>query len=199
MIAGGKYTTYRVMAADAVDAAVRELPQRVPASCTEDVPLVGADGYHGLWNARALLAEQTGLRQAVVEHLLKRYGSLLPEVLGVAEGRPELLEPLAGAPEYLQVEIVYAASHEGALHLDDLLARRTRISIETWDRGLSAAPEVGRAWSPPCSAGTPPTSTARSSTTGCGSPPSGSPSPSPTTSPPTPPGSAPPTSGCRAP
>ena len=142
MIAGGKYTTYRVMAADAVDAAVRELPQRVPASCTEEVPLVGADGYHGLWNARALLAEQTGLRQGVVEHLLKRYGSLLPEVLGVAEGRAELLQPLAGAPEYLQVELVYAASHEGALHLDDLLARRTRISIETWDRGLSAAPEV---------------------------------------------------------
>ena len=142
MVAGGKYTTYRVMAADAVDAVVRELPQKVPASCTADVPLIGAEGYHGLWNARQLLAEETGLRLAQVEHLLNRYGSLVPELLELVRARPELAEPLAGAPEYLRVEAVYAASHEGALHLDDLLARRTRISIETWDRGLTAAPEV---------------------------------------------------------
>ena len=142
MVAGGKYTTYRVMAADAVDAAVHDLPQKVPASCTEDVPLLGAEGYHGLWNARALVAEETGLRVSQVEHLLNRYGSLLPELLDLVRADPGLGEPLAGAPSYLRVEAVYAASHEGALHLDDLLARRTRISIETWDRGLSAAPEV---------------------------------------------------------
>ena len=142
MVAGGKYTTYRVMAADAVDAAVRDLPQKVPASCTEDVPLIGAEGYHALWNARALVAEEAGLRLGQVEHLLNRYGSLLPELLELVRAQPELGEPLAGAPAYLKVEAVYAASHEGALHLDDLLARRTRISIETWDRGLSAAPEV---------------------------------------------------------
>ncbi|WP_375432811.1 glycerol-3-phosphate dehydrogenase/oxidase [uncultured Friedmanniella sp.] len=142
MVAGGKYTTYRVMAADAVDAVVRELPQLVPASCTEDVPLIGAEGYHGLWNARTLLAEQTGLRLGQVEHLLNRYGSLIPELLELISAQPDLAVPLAGAEEYLRVEAVYAASHEGALHLDDLLARRTRISIETWDRGLAAAPEV---------------------------------------------------------
>jgi glycerol-3-phosphate dehydrogenase len=142
MVAGGKYTTYRVMAADAVDAVVRELPQKVPASCTEDVPLIGAEGYHGLWNSRELVADQTGLRLGQVEHLLNRYGSLLPELLQLLQERPDLAEPLAGAEDYLRVEAVYAASHEGALHLDDLLARRTRISIETWDRGLSAAPEV---------------------------------------------------------
>lgn len=142
MVAGGKYTTYRVMAADAVDAVVRELPQKVPASCTADVPLIGAEGYHGLWNARTLLAEQTGLRLGQVEHLLNRYGSLIPELLDLISAQPDLAEPLAGGDDYLRVEAVYAASHEGALHLDDLLARRTRISIETWDRGLSAAPEV---------------------------------------------------------
>jgi glycerol-3-phosphate dehydrogenase len=142
MVAGGKYTTYRVMAADAVDAAVHDLAQKVPASCTEDVPLIGADGYHALWNARALVAEESGLRLAQVEHLLNRYGSLLPELLDLVREQPDLAEPLAGAPTYLRVEALYAASHEGALHLDDLLARRTRISIETWDRGLSAAQEV---------------------------------------------------------
>jgi glycerol-3-phosphate dehydrogenase len=142
MVAGGKYTTYRVMAADAVDAAVHDLAQKVPASCTEDVPLIGADGYHALWNARALVAEESDLRLVQVEHLLNRYGSLLPELLDLIREQPDLAEPLAGAPTYLRVEALYAASHEGALHLDDLLARRTRISIETWDRGLSAAPEV---------------------------------------------------------
>jgi len=48
---------------------------------------------------------------------------------------PELGKPLAGAEDYLAVEVVYAVTHEGARHLDDVLARRTRISIETWDRG----------------------------------------------------------------
>jgi glycerol-3-phosphate dehydrogenase len=89
-----------------------------------------------------LLVDETGLRDIQVEHLLNRYGSLLPELLDMIKSSPELGHPLDGAPEYLKVEAVYAASHEGALHLDDILARRTRISIETWDRGLSAAREV---------------------------------------------------------
>jgi glycerol-3-phosphate dehydrogenase len=142
MIAGGKYTTYRIMAKDAIDAAARELDQKVPESCTEDVPLLGAEGYHALWNARPLIEAETGLRDTQVEHLLNRYGSLLPELLELISARPELARPLDSAPEYLKVEAVYAASHEGALHLDDILARRTRISIETWDRGVAAASEV---------------------------------------------------------
>ena len=148
MIAGGKYTTYRILAKDAVDAAVRQLNQKVPASCTEEVPLLGADGYHALWNARPLLVAETGLRDLHIEHLLNRYGSLLPELLEMIKSSPALAHPLDGAPEYLKIEAVYAASHEGALHLDDILARRTRISIETWDRGVAAAPEVARLVAP---------------------------------------------------
>ena len=72
---------------------------------------------------------------ARIEHLLGRYGSLVHEVLDLVAADPTLGEPLAGASDYLRAEIVYAASHEGARHLDDLLARRTRISIETFDRG----------------------------------------------------------------
>ncbi|HEX8488636.1 MAG TPA: glycerol-3-phosphate dehydrogenase C-terminal domain-containing protein, partial [Propionibacteriaceae bacterium] len=104
--------------------------------------LLGAEGYQALWNSRQQLVEQTGLRMVHVEHLLNRYGSLLPELLELMEREPALARPLTSAPEYLCVEAVYAASHEGALHLDDILARRTRISIETWDRGVSAAAEV---------------------------------------------------------
>ena len=55
---------------------------------------------------------------------------------------PSLAEPLPGADDYLAVEARYAVTHEGARHLDDVLARRTRISIESWDRGVAAAPTV---------------------------------------------------------
>jgi glycerol-3-phosphate dehydrogenase len=112
------------------------------------VPIVGADGYLGLWNARAQLAERWGVRVSVVEHLLNRYGSLAEELMGLVSDRTELRDPLDGAPEYLKAEAVYAASHEGALHLDDILARRTRISIETWDRGVAAAEEVAHLVAP---------------------------------------------------
>ena len=142
VIAGGKYTTYRVMAKDAVDFAVHDLERKIPPSITENVPLAGADGYHALWNSRRLIASRTGLRVGVVEHLLGRYGSLINELLPMIEAQPDLGEALAGAPEYLRVEAVYAATHEGARHLEDVLTRRTRISIEVPDRGVDAAPEV---------------------------------------------------------
>ena len=147
-IAGGKYTTYRIMAKDAVNSAVHDLNAGIGPSITERVPLLGADGYFARWNARELLADQTGLRVQQIEHLLNRYGTLLPELLDLIDQQPELAKPLPGAEEYLQVEAVYAASHEGALHLDDVLARRTRISIETWDRGVQAAGEVARLVAP---------------------------------------------------
>ncbi len=138
-VAGGKYTTYRVMAEDVVDAAAHNLPQRVPASVTARTPLLGAEGYHALWNRRRKLAEETGLHVSRIEHLLHRYGSMVGEVLDLLADRPELGQRIEGADTYLKVEAVYAASHEGALHLDDLLTRRTRTSIETFDRGLTAA------------------------------------------------------------
>lgn len=141
-IAGGKYTTYRVMAADAVDAAAPDLPGRTQPSITDKVPLIGADGYHALVNQADHLAGQHGLHPYRVRHLLDRYGSLVHEVLALADGRPELLKPLESAPDYLAVEVVYAASHEGALHLEDVLARRTRISIEYPHRGVDCADQV---------------------------------------------------------
>jgi glycerol-3-phosphate dehydrogenase len=143
-IAGGKFTTYRVMAADAVDAAVVDLPGRPQSSITDKVPLMGADGYHALVNQADHLAAQHGLHPYRVRHLLDRYGSLVHEVLAEADGRPELLRPVEHAPDYLAVEAVYAASHEGALHLEDVLARRTRISIEYPHRGVDCAEQVAR-------------------------------------------------------
>jgi glycerol-3-phosphate dehydrogenase len=140
VVAGGKYTTYRVMAKDAVDRAVHGLARGVPGSVTEKVPLVGADGYVGLRNQRHQLAADSGLHVARIEHLLSRYGSLVYEVLGLISADPLLGKPLEGADDYLRAEIAYAASHEGARHLEDVLTRRTRISIETFHRGVESAP-----------------------------------------------------------
>jgi glycerol-3-phosphate dehydrogenase len=148
VIAGGKYTTYRVMAKDAVDAAVHGLDAKVPDSVTHRIPLLGAEGYSALRNSMHLLAQRYGVHEARVEHLLGRYGSLTDEVLDLVLEDPTLGEPLSGAPDHLRAEIVYAASHEGARHLDDVLARRTRISIETFDRGIGSMEEAARLVAP---------------------------------------------------
>ncbi|MEV0252062.1 glycerol-3-phosphate dehydrogenase/oxidase [Nocardia sp. NPDC050712] len=147
-IAGGKYTTYRVMAYDAVDEAAQDIPEQVSPSITEKVPLLGADGYYALVNQTVQLGEEYGLHPYRIKHLLNRYGSLIDEVIALADGYPELLQPITDAPSYLRVEAVYAAAAEGALHLDDILARRTRISIEYPHRGRDCAEEVAQLVAP---------------------------------------------------
>ena len=148
VIAGGKYTTYRVMAKDAVDAAVDVMgvlmERKVPPCCTENVPLIGADGYEALWNQRHHLATQHGLSVSRIEHLLNRYGALALEVLALIADKADLGQPLENAEDYLRAEVVYAASHEGARHLEDFIARRSHISIETSHRGALVVEEVAK-------------------------------------------------------
>ncbi len=139
VVAGGKYTTYRVMAKDAIDEAARTLGGDVPPSTTEDIPLVGAVGYPAMWNRRKALATESGLHVERIEKMLMRHGVLTTEILELVRVDPSLGQPLPGGEDYLKAEIVYAASHEGALHLDDILARRTRLSIESFDRAITAS------------------------------------------------------------
>ncbi|MBP8880771.1 MAG: glycerol-3-phosphate dehydrogenase/oxidase [Dermatophilaceae bacterium] len=139
VVAGGKYTTYRVMAKDAIDEAARGLGGDVPESTTEDIPMVGAVGYAAMWNRRAALARESGLHVERIEKMLMRHGILITEILALVAEDASLGEPLPGGEDYLKAEIVYAASHEGALHLDDILARRTRLSIESFDRAITAS------------------------------------------------------------
>jgi glycerol-3-phosphate dehydrogenase len=147
-IAGGKYTTYRVMAADAIDTAAQYVPARVAPSITEKVRLLGADGYFALINQTEHVGAMRGLHPYRVRHLLDRYGSLISEVLALADDRPDLLNPITTAPVYLKVEAAYAAAAEGALHLEDILARRMRISIEYPHRGVDCAREVAEVVAP---------------------------------------------------
>ncbi len=147
IVAGGKYTTYRVMAKDAVDLAVKGLPG-VGRSITHKVPLIGADGYQALQNNIDKLAAETGMSAKRVEHLLGRYGNGIKEILALIAEHPELGEEVVGAEKYLKAEVHYGVSHEGALHLDDILARRTRVSIDTPDRGEASAQAVAELVAP---------------------------------------------------
>jgi glycerol-3-phosphate dehydrogenase len=141
LVAGGKYTTYRVMAEDAVDAAVAGLPA-VPPSRTSHLPLVGAREWDVFRDRAAELAAVNGLSEDAVARLLKRHGDRIGDVLELARRDPALGRPLTGAPDYLAAEVVHAVTAEGALHLDDVLTRRTRVSIETAHRGVESAPQV---------------------------------------------------------
>ncbi|MEO6886118.1 MAG: glycerol-3-phosphate dehydrogenase/oxidase [Jatrophihabitantaceae bacterium] len=141
-IAGGKYTTYRVMAADAVDLAAQELPKRIQPSCTDRVPLLGADGYFAMVNQVDTLAAEYGLHPHRIRHVLDRYGSMIRDVLDPGMIDRELLDTVPAAADYLLAEIRYAVTHEGALHLEDVLTRRTRISIEYPHRGVDCAAPI---------------------------------------------------------
>ncbi|SDG54839.1 glycerol-3-phosphate dehydrogenase [Lentzea fradiae] len=139
VIAGGKYTTYRVMAADVVNAAVAGLGRAVAPSLTARLPLHGAVGFHELWADRARVAAESGLSLSTVERLLRRYGSAVSDLLAMIAQDSSLASPVGG---YLGAEIVYAVTHEGALGLEDVLARRTRIAVEHLDFGVSVAGQV---------------------------------------------------------
>ena len=141
-IAGGKYTTYRIMAEDAVNEAINHLRRIVPDSETETLAIIGAEGYSVLMNQIPRLSENFGISEKTVAHLLNRYGSLIDEVLAPALENMKLLEPISAELDYIGAEIIYAVTHEGARSVDDVLSRRTRIAFEAKDQGLSIAPIV---------------------------------------------------------
>jgi glycerol-3-phosphate dehydrogenase len=141
-IAGGKFTTYRLMARDVVDAAVADFGREVPASVTDQVPLLGADGLAAVRAGAGRLAEDYRVPRSAVDHLLGRYGTLAGEVLDLIRADPGLAEPLADGHPYLRAEVAYAVTHEDALHVEDVLMRRVRLFIESADSGTGVADEV---------------------------------------------------------
>ena len=129
------------MPADAADAAVVGLDKPVPPSVSHEVVLLGSDEWQH-WSQQAdELAQSSGLDRDIVERLLWRHGNRIVDVLEIAEHEPALATGIPGG-SYIAAEVVHAARHEGALHLDDVLARRLRISIEDEQRGNLAAESV---------------------------------------------------------
>jgi glycerol-3-phosphate dehydrogenase len=129
-IVGGKLTTYRRMAQDVVDRVVERRGDG-PRCTTGRQPLVGAA-------SRARLASMR-----VDRRLVARYGTEAEDVAALLRARPELAEPVAAGSRHRRVELVWGVEHEGALTVDDLLDRRTRIGLVAAERRAAAAAGAG--------------------------------------------------------
>ena len=147
VIAGGKLTTYRIMAKDAVDFAIGQRSAALP-SITHQIPLTGAVGLRAVQRQARTWGKRFGWTPPLLDNLLHRYGANLAEIVELCDADPTLAAPLEHAPAYLRAEAHYAVSHEGALHLEDVLAHRTRLVYEIVDRGTEAAAEVASVVAP---------------------------------------------------
>ncbi|MFW2514533.1 glycerol-3-phosphate dehydrogenase/oxidase [Demequina sp. SO4-13] len=141
VIAGGKLTTYRVMAKDAVDFALGSRARAIP-SITDRIPLWGAEGLKAVKRQGPALSAKHGWTRATFDHLTHRYGSGIFQLLDAIRAQPDLALPLEHAPAYLRAEIHFAATHEQVMHLEDVMMHRTRLVYEVADGGIAAAPEI---------------------------------------------------------
>jgi glycerol-3-phosphate dehydrogenase len=143
-IGGGKYTTYRVMALDVIDAVLGREVARTRRSQTADWRLVGAADADAQTRIAAELATIPAMRECgptVAAQLVARHGTEAPAVVSLAV-ELGLLRALVAGRAFLEAEVAWAARQELAFTLDDVLARRTRLAQELPDRGASIAPRV---------------------------------------------------------
>ena len=141
-LAGGKYTTYRVMAKDAVDMATNDIVRLTNESITDKLPIIGADGYWALEQQVDALADQYQLKPESVVHLLNRYGADISDLLALIDDDRKLAGQISKTLPYLKAEIVYAVVAEGAMSVSDILERRTRIWFEGKKFGSDLVKEV---------------------------------------------------------
>ena len=143
-VSGGKYTTYRVMARDAVDATLGTEEARRRPSRTRQLPIHGAAPRAALDALAARLATgDEALPADVATSLVDRHGTDAEAVLAYGMEHDLVRMLVAGAP-YLEAEIAWAADRELAHSLDDLLARRIRLVHTLPDRGASIAVRVAQ-------------------------------------------------------
>ncbi|MFN8354282.1 MAG: FAD-dependent oxidoreductase [Spirosomataceae bacterium] len=137
-IMGGKWTTYRAMAKDTIDAVYEQLSQPEVACLTETQLLYGAEGYTpDLWKQ---LHESSGFSEAVCQHLCKKYGFEATKIIALMQQKPALQQLLAEGYAYVQAEVVYAATQEMACTLRDVLARRLGLELIDWKATERAIP-----------------------------------------------------------
>jgi glycerol-3-phosphate dehydrogenase len=139
-VSGGKYTTYRLMARDAVDYVLAD-DEPMPASQTANLPLLGAAPREELDSLAADLASGDGLDTERAQALVDRHGTQARDVIALGQ-ELDLMRPLTDDRTELEAEVAWAVDQELALGLDDVLSRRMRLSMSTRDRGASVAPRV---------------------------------------------------------
>jgi glycerol-3-phosphate dehydrogenase len=140
-VSGGKYTTYRVMARDAVDAVLGQEASSHRPSATADLPIIGAAAPADLDAIVSRLGTGTGLEAEAARSLVERHGTEAEALLEGIAGA-DAASRLAGGFPYLEAEVAWAVEHELALSVEDVLVRRVRLAPELRDRGASIAPRV---------------------------------------------------------
>ena len=140
-VLGGKWTTYRAMAEDAINIAQQYLGVPVTNSLTAHYPLSGSKGFGP--NYWTTLVGQYGIATDTARHLVEKYGTCAVQVLELAQKEPHLGEPLVAGLAPIRAEVVYTVREEMALSIEDVLARRIGLQLFGWKEAIAAAPVVG--------------------------------------------------------
>jgi glycerol-3-phosphate dehydrogenase len=139
-IMGGKWTTYRAMAEDTIDAVQRQLCIPKTECLTKNHPLIGTEGYTAdYWQ---VLVKEYGVSKDTARHLAEKFGTRGPRVLELAREIPALAEPLLDGSPLLRAEVTYCARNEMALTIEDVLFRRLGVQVYGWRDAIRTAPAV---------------------------------------------------------
>ena len=141
-IMGGKWTVYRAMAEETINAAEKRLTGRVTQCRTQSFRLWGAEDKPDRLVEQ--LMDAYPISSALAEHLVRKFGALAPRVLEPAKKEGDLLSPIAEGALPDQAEVLYCVRHEMATSIEDILARRLGLQLFDWNLALEAAPVVAR-------------------------------------------------------
>jgi len=137
-VLGGKWTTYRAMAEDAVNAVQRQLGLPVAGCMTREIRLSGSEGYSESY--AKTLAHSYSVSEKTAQHLTEKFGTRASAVLDLAQQEPALTQTLVNTHPAIRAEIAYCARLEMAATLDDVLERRTGLQFYSWEAAMEAAP-----------------------------------------------------------
>jgi len=139
-IMGGKWTTYRAMAEDTINAAQQQLGIPQTECPTINHRLAGAEGFTSeYWQT---LVAQHGISEETARHLAEKFGTRASRVMEIATQIPALAEPVLDVSPILRAEVAYCARSEMALTIEDVLARRVGMQLYSWRSAIQAAPVV---------------------------------------------------------
>lgn len=136
---GGKWTTYRLMAKDAIDQ-IDSIFKKTNNCTTSSHILAGGTNYN--FESYKILENKYSLPVDVCQHLVKKYGSRAEKICDLTSSNPELKERLSSKYPYIKAEVIYTVGTEMVVTPRDFLARRIRLEITDWETTIKILPVV---------------------------------------------------------